>query len=180
MDIKTRQRLAGLALMVVLAVIIAPLLFRTPTEVRVALDMTLPEPPVVEAVPLEPAVDADEQEQALEAVNEAQQSVVERAEEAPERPVLAPAEAPDQAAIPTGWMVQVGSFTGENSARALDQKLRDADYPAFVREVEQDGQRLFRVFAGPELSREAAEKLKKQLASDRRFKLSGFVTPYSL
>lgn len=180
MDIKTRQRLAGLALMTVLAVIIAPLLFRTPDEVRVALDMTLPEPPAIETVPLAPAVDAAEQEQALEAVEEAQQSVVERAEEAPERPVLSPAAEPGTAAVPTGWMVQVGSFSSEASARALDQKLRDADYHAFVREIEQDGERLYRVFAGPELSREDADKLKKQLASDRRFKLSGFVAPYSL
>ena len=129
---------------------------------------------------MSPAVPEDEIEDAREQINSAHQQVVEIAEENPDREPLDMASDGDQAVAPSGWSVQVASFTSEKSARGMEQRLRDEDYHAYTRRVEQDGEILFRVFVGPELSRAAADRLRDRLASDTRFKLAGFVTPYRL
>lgn len=179
MQPRTRERLVGMMLLVLLAAILSPFIFRSPEEVRVALDMDIPEAPEVELPSLDPVVTERELEQARDDIDEAHEQVVEVAEENPDREPLDMAS-DKQPAVPSGWVVQVGSFASEQAARDLDTRLRKEDYNAYVRRVEQDGDVLYRVFVGPELSRTAADRLRDRLASDTRFKLSGFVTPYRL
>ena len=45
MHLRTRQRVIGLLLLLLLAAILAPLVLRTPEQVRLALDMSIPEAP---------------------------------------------------------------------------------------------------------------------------------------
>ena len=180
MLMQTRERLVGVLLLVLLAGILAPFIFRTPEEVRVALEMDIPEAPEVDVPAVSPAVTEDEVEEASEEIDEAHAEVVEMAEENPDREPLDMVSSDDRAVTPSGWSVQVASFASEQSARQLDQRLRDEDYQAYTRRVEQDGEVLYRVFVGPELSRGAADRLRDRLASDTRFKLAGFVTPYRL
>lgn len=176
---KTRERLVGVLLLMLLVAILSPLVLRSPQEVRVALEMDIPEAPDMEATEAVVVVTEDEVEDAAADIVEAGEEVVEAAEDARE---TAPLDVPsgDEAATPSGWMVQVASFSSEQSARQLASQLRDKDYSAFVRQADQGGEPLFRVYAGPELQREDAQRLRDRLASDQRFKLPGFIVPYEL
>ncbi len=61
----------------------------------------------------------------------------------------------------SGWMIQVGSFSQENNALALREKLRNAGYSAHV--FDEDDGSIFKVRVGPELDRERANAVKAQL-----------------
>lgn len=63
MNVKTRQRLIGFLLLLLLAAILAPLVLRSPHQVRVSLDMAIPPAPKTQAPSTAPVV-SDSQEQA--------------------------------------------------------------------------------------------------------------------
>lgn len=192
MDKQLKQRIIGGLLLLLLAAIITPLLLRTPEEVRVALDMSIPPPPTLPQMAIEPVVDQAEQDMALAEIEQDRDTVRRAGEEYEQRardaeaPVPpAVAEAPAVVAEPpaavqdppplTGWAVQVGSYSSADSASGQAQQLRDAGYRAFTRTVEQGGQTLHRVFAGPELERAAAVALRERLASDAGLRVQGLV-----
>jgi DedD protein len=74
---RTRHRLIGLLLLLLLAAILAPLVLRSPDQVRVALDMTLPEAPALETTEVEPVIDEQEQESLEREIEADQQAVAE-------------------------------------------------------------------------------------------------------
>lgn len=179
MEDQGRQRWVGALLLVLLVVILAPLVLRSPEEVRVALDMEIPEQPAIRKLDIRPVADDREitevvadieaDRQALEDESEAHELLLEEAREA------------DQAAPPeppmSGWAVQVGSFSERANADALALRLREANYNAFVRAFDQDNRRLYRVLAGPELQRERAQALQQRLQHDQQFAFEGLVVP---
>ncbi len=179
---QTKQRIIGAILLVLLAAIIAPLLLRSPDEVRVALDMSLPPPPSLPEIAIEPVVDEHEQRLAQAEIEADREAIRKAGEEAelqarqqqgrpePAEPVP-PAEAPPL----SGWAVQAGSFSTADAAEAEAQRLREGGYRAFTRAVVQADKTLHRVFAGPELDRAAAVTLREQLAADQRFGIQGLV-----
>lgn len=77
---------------------------------------------------------------------------------------------------PSGWVIQLGSFSQESNARDLDAKLRKAGYPAFVEPVTQSGKRVYRVRVGPEVMRGEAEKLRDRITAE--FDIKGIVVSY--
>lgn len=178
MEGQTRQRLIGTILLLLLAAILAPLLFRGPDEVRVALDMDIPQPPPVAPVEPRPVVDESEVEQARERIRSEREAVREAAEAHAEQ-VQSDGDEPGQAPALSGWSVQVASFSDRQNAVALEERLRDAGYSAYWRRAEQEEQTLYRVFAGPELERQDAEQLKRRLAMDEAFGQDGLVVPYA-
>lgn len=195
MDKQLKQRIIGGLLLLLLAAIIAPLLLRTPDEVRVALDMSIPPPPTLPQMAIEPVVGPAERDMALaeieqdrDAVRRAGEDYDQRARDAEgaavqvpepavaETPATPPPARAQQDTPPlTGWAVQVGSYSSADSAASQAQQLRDGGYRAFTRAVEQGGQTLHRVFAGPELERDAAVALRERLASDAGLRLQGLV-----
>jgi len=179
-DGHTRHRLIGLVLLLVLAAIITPIIFRSPEQVRVALDMDIPDPPDITPVSLSAVVTDDELEQAQEQIEAAREQVVEVGEAALAQPAKAQPGELQLAEIPSGCTVQVVALSSRDAATTLEKKLRDASYSAYTRESASDGQALFRVFVGPELERHRCDDLKTRLARDIRFKLNGLVVPYSL
>lgn len=195
MDVKTRQRLIGFLLLLLLAAILAPLVLRSPQEVRVALDMSIPEPPPMEEPVVAPVVSDQERADTDQEISAQQQAVADAGQHALQRPKAdteapsAPSEPP--AATPPepepgpaqpaadhpspGFTVQVGSFSDRANADALVARLKEADYAAYVSAVEQGGNTWQRVFVGPEIKRERAEALRQRLADDKRFALQGLV-----
>lgn len=182
MEDQGRQRWVGALLLVLLVVILAPLVLRSPEEVRVALDMSMPPPPDVTRLDIKPVAEPREVEQvqaaieaerrALDAETEAHQLAVEQAREADKAPPAEP--------LMSGWGVQVASFSERDNAETLARRLRDADYNAFVRRVEQDDRTLYRVLAGPELQRERADQLRRRLVHDEDFGFQGLVVPLTI
>lgn len=195
MDAQTRHRLVGVFLLLLLAALVTPVIFRSPEQVRVALDMTLPEPPEIEPLSFSPVVSDDELEDAVEQIEDSRVEMAEAGEQA-QRAITEAAEneqpevkdeavsKPENVAVsdimPAGWTLQIAAFSNESAALALSKRLRDADYSAYVRKSEASGDALYRVFVGPELERKRSEHLREQLIRDIRFKMEGLVIPYSL
>ena len=94
----------------------------------------------------------------------------------------APAPAPQEPAAepeagPLGsWVVQVGSFSSQQNAVGLRDKLRQGGFTTQVEKVRVAGKTHYRVRVGPFLERDEAEQKRKQLAG--KFKLSGRVLSY--
>jgi len=63
------------------------------------------------------------------------------------------------------FTVQVGSFSNQNNAQILWQKLSQQGYPAYLQEVESEGKTIYRVRVGKLETRQEAEKLEKELSS---------------
>lgn len=196
MHLRTRQRVIGLLLLLLLAAILAPLVLRTPEQVRLALDMSIPEAPRISEPEIAPVVSEEEQAATDRQIDEEQQQVAAVEPEprvappvveeepsangepsADEEPSEAPQPAAQDAPQP-GFTVQVASFSDVANAQALVARLRDAGYSAYHREVRQDGNTWQRVFVGPEIKRERAEALRQRLADDKAFALEGLVRTF--
>ncbi len=92
-----------------------------------------------------------------------------------------PAPATDAAdAKPAGalgsWVVQVGSFSSEQNALRLRERLRQAKFVTQVEKVTVAGKTHYRVRVGPYLERGEAEQDQQKLAS--QFDLKGRVLSY--
>ncbi|QJX01582.1 hypothetical protein HML84_02020 [Alcanivorax sp. IO_7] len=94
MQQRTRQRLIGLLLLLLLAAIVAPLVLRSPEQVRVALDMSIPEPPAMDEPEVAPVIGEREQVATDEQISDEQRAVAEAGERALD-------EAPDTGETPS-------------------------------------------------------------------------------
>jgi DedD protein len=74
------------------------------------------------------------------------------------------------------WVLQVGSFSSEQNALRLRDKLRKAEFATQVEQVRVGGKTHFRVRVGPYLDRAEAERDQKKLA--KTFDLNGRVLSY--
>ncbi len=112
------------------------------------------------------------------------EKVVEKVvEKVPAKPIpppvakVAPAKVkPVESKGVSGWVVQVGSFSARNNARALRDKLRKQKYASFVESIKGTSGRVYRVRVGPELSKAAADKLRQRLIKE--VGLKGLVQAY--
>lgn len=66
----------------------------------------------------------------------------------------------------TAWVIQVGSFSSEDNAKALVKKLKKGGYTAFIEQLRDDAKLAFRVRVGPELTKVTADKVRDELAKD--------------
>ncbi|MBS0192924.1 MAG: SPOR domain-containing protein [Proteobacteria bacterium] len=80
------------------------------------------------------------------------------------------------AAAARGYAVQVSAFALETQANALRDKLRGAGFVAYSEKVTTESGVRWRVRAGPEADRAAADKLRADLAV--KMKLDGMVVAY--
>lgn len=76
----------------------------------------------------------------------------------------------------TAWVVQLGSFSSQENANTLTEKLRKAGYPAFVEPLKSGSQTVYRVRVGPELLRSDAQALQDKL--DKEFQQKGLILRY--
>lgn len=66
-------------------------------------------------------------------------------------------EAPEETAVNTGWVVQLGSFRHQKNVKDLLDKLEKAGYRAFSRPIQTSSGPLTKVFVGPDLNRDNLE-----------------------
>lgn len=93
-----------------------------------------------------------------------------------EKPKPSPAPTSTAPATEVGWAVQVGSFSKRSNALALQTRLRNKKYAAFVDRIMQDGKPVYRVRIGPEVKQQAAEAVRDKVQQD--MKLKGFVVKH--
>lgn len=72
-----------------------------------------------------------------------------------------------------GWAVQLGALKAPEDANKLRDRLKNAGFVAFVDKIDANGSTLWRVRAGPEVDRGAADKLKAGIKE--KLKLDGIV-----
>lgn len=193
MDVLLKQRLVGATVLVALGVIFVPLVLEGPSQTLVPEMEALPEPedqvlsaplesfPAPDAIPAEPdtaIILADPQPAAVsEAPAEPAQPIAEPEPE-PE-PVAAapePETKPAKSAPLGSWVVQMGSFSSEQNARRLRDKLRKNGFVTQVEKARIDGKQRFRVRVGPFLERAEAEQSRKQIQD--KLTLKGRVLSY--
>ena len=75
------------------------------------------------------------------------------------------------------WAVQVASFSQQENAERLIDRLQGDGYAAFVSHVKQNGEPATRVAVGPVIERDAAVRLKTEL--DRRYDFGARVVRFS-
>ena len=194
MNDQLKQRLVGAAVLVLLAVIVIPMVLDQPItpapQIRRSpippkpegefssriIPLDAPETPLVEAqrakkVPIEPA-ETDADDSAGTAPSPADGAQFQGAAAPSESQ---PATAAGQSEL-TAWAVQLGSFSSAQNAVALRDRLRKKGYTAFVEKGRAHGSEITRVFVGPELARDQADKIVKKLYAETRLK--GMVVRY--
>lgn len=202
MDKRTRQRIIGIVLLLILAAVLAPFVFRSPEQIRNALDMQIPDQPEMTAVNVEPVVSEDMESAAAERIQSERQAVQQAAEEqlqtetpteksadvahedsqnepvVDDAPVPPPA-APDDEPVLAGFVVQVGSYSSGDNAAGVVDKLKAAGYRAYSETDSHQGKVVHRVMVGPEIHKKDAERTRQQLADDSRFGFKGLVRIYA-
>src|SRR5690606_17517299 len=86
------------------------------------------------------------------------------------------ADVPASALAPAragAWAVQLGALKAEADATKLRDRLRTAGFASFVDKVDTGGATLWRVRAGPEVDRAAADKLRATIRE--RMKIDGII-----
>ncbi|GMQ88744.1 MAG: hypothetical protein BMS9Abin09_0178 [Gammaproteobacteria bacterium] len=191
MDAPLKQRLVGAIVLVALGVIFVPMILEGPDRTLVPEMAALPVPedqvispplesfPAPDAIPAEPDIStvlADPQPvPESDAAGESAQPVVEPEPE----PVAAKPEPENKPAKPGplgSWVVQMGSFSSEQNALRLRDKLRKSGFATQVEKVRIEGKSRFRVRVGPFLKRVDAEQSQKQMQD--KLALKGRVLSY--
>ena len=80
--------------------------------------------------------------------------------------------------LPSGWSVRLGLFSNADNAAILLERLQEAGYRAYMREIESDEGRLRGVFVGPWLDRQLSADYQSSLQEE--FQLAGIVVPYEM
>lgn len=200
MDQGLKQRIIGALVLIVAAVVFLPMLLsgqdETVTveidappaphmderEIDVAAPVELPQPEQVPDLPPTPLPDPKPipfpdpteppapPEPAVAVIAEPAPAVPDEPAPATESPP-APAE---PVAAPVGdWVVQLGSFSSTANAEGLRDTLLTQGYNAYTQSSHVDGKSVTRVYVGPVVDRDGANRLRDELA--RRHGSKGMV-----
>ena len=195
MEQKLKERLVGAAVLVAIAVIFIPIVLNDSPEIELISGSNIPEKPETtfnsriipviendkkallntvepESIGSEEIQNNNEQDIVAEKVVSDHDKIADD--------ISANKEAiEDEVKVDVGlsaWIVQLGSFTEEDNAQSLNEKLREAGYPAFVEPLKKNGKISYRVRVGPEIRRSEADLLLKNLKD--KMKLDGIVVTY--
>lgn len=178
LDKGLKQRMVGALVLLALAVIFLPMLFSREDETRQVVVEPPPQPvaPPMPPVEVQPTEVPQLREEEPETVDVAQPSLpagldAEPAETETPSPRTPPSRL-DADQLPISWSVQIASLADRQRAEALQKKLREQGYNAYVRRFENKN----RVLVGPVLERAQADQIRKEL--NRLYKLDGFVVRF--
>ena len=186
MDDMIKQRLVGALVLVALIVIFVPMIFDEEQAKQAEL-VELPPRPVIPQLDLERPVPPSEQattetEEIAEpsaGVEPQDNEPIENAATESEVQSSAKQQTVEQAkelSLPQGWTLQLASFQEPANAEALRDKLRDAGFKAYIQQRPGSQPQMLRVMIGPELKRDAIEKIKVKVLKD--FKIEGLVVQF--
>jgi len=195
MEQKLKERLVGAAVLVAIAVIFIPIILNDSQETESISGSNIPEKPETNfnsrIIPVmendekallntieSESIGSEENQNKIEQDIIAEKLVSDNDKIADD--ISAKKEAiEDEVKVDVGlsaWIVQLGSFTDEDNAQSLNEKLRKAGYPAFVEPLKKNGKISYRVRVGPEIKRSEADLLLKNLKD--KMNLDGIVVTY--
>ena len=179
MEERLKQRLIGGAVLVSLVVIFVPMLM----EERVVSERTFART----KIPEQPKVLQPRPQPETNTILPKPIARVEPPEPLPEQvePVKPVPVKPDEVQrfgkierpTPTAWMVQVASFSKQQNAEKLVDKLKKAGMPAQVKTVQINNKQHHRVQMLPQLDKKQAEELVKRIK--KKFGLKASVVRYA-
>lgn len=159
MDAKLKQRAIGAVILFSLAIIFIPFLLDGDEAERERLTQQIPLPPPVQPKAITP---------------EAIQRRMDAREKASE--VRLPREVADETdytskegfqldknQLPVAWSLQVGSFRQQDNALELRARLRRREHRAYILQGRSEDQDIYRVYIGPDVSKEKLLDLGRQL-----------------
>ena len=184
----TKQRIVGSVVVLALAIIFLPIIFDGEGSYQIQTSNRIPAQPLVPILPepqqSRPVIisDADttptvaEIEPAIQTRIEASEEVAEvitpKSDFALDIPTL------DENGLPQGWSVRLGSFSDTSNGENLLQRLQNAGYKAYTRNIGEGQEELLGVFVGPWLERALANEHLTQLRN--QFQLVGMVVRYEV
>lgn len=186
-----KQRLVGAFVILSLAVIFLPMVFDNPHEVeKVTIESVPPKPsfqniviekperPTFKVIDIDPAdnkIKKQEQHQAhLTTKKEPNKSTV--------APLPSASSKKEEQSKPKVnhlplfkniWMVQLGTFTVAKNAYELRDRLRKDGFDGHAKDIIIKGKKSVRVFSGPFVNKNTAEKAKRKL--DKRYKVKSLI-----
>ena len=204
----TKQRIVGTVVLLACCMIFLPIVFDGEGSYEPALTSRIPDPPQITILPEPkqtrpviiadsdiPAValsatDVDQMVSAKQASDTGADTALNIAQEdtdtVPKISESVPARTGHEGTLPqlgvdglpTGWSVRLGLFSNADNAAVLLERLQNAGYRAYIREIESDEGQLRGVFVGPWLNRELSAGYQSSL--QREFQLAGIVVPYEM
>ena len=204
----TKQRIVGTVVLLACCMIFLPIVFDGEGSYEPALTSRIPDPPQITILPepkqtrpviiadsdipaMAPsATDVDQTVSAKQASDTGADTALNIAQEdtdtVPKISESVPARTGHEGTLPqlgvdglpTGWSVRLGLFSNADNAAVLLERLQNAGYRAYIREIESDEGQLRGVFVGPWLNRELSAGYQSSL--QREFQLAGIVVPYEM
>lgn len=193
MNQSTKQRVVGTVVLLALALIFLPLVLDGDGNYQPAITSRIPETPVIdfmpEPAPERPIIDADRfqsQAQASSGVRavpiaepaDEDQDILEPEPSSSELELVDSEPSLDQLSLPEGWSVRLGIFSNRANAANLTERLLDAGYRAYSREIPGAQGVVTGVFVGPHVDRAEANLLKDRLQDE--FQLAGLVVRFEV
>lgn len=180
-----QQRIVGAIVLVALGVIFIPMILNRedagsgitgsnippkPGELRQLANETVPAQPPVPPQPAETPQLVDKDTPSLPP------AITPEVQTPPSPPNVTPptttptTQSPIEPGKGHGWVVQIGSFSDRNKALQLRDRLRKAQYTAFVESTTGKHGTLYRVRVGPVIKREEADKLQSRIIKQQKLK----------
>ncbi|MGD8417121.1 MAG: SPOR domain-containing protein [Pseudomonadales bacterium] len=162
MDEQTRYRVTGSLFLLAVAIIVFPMLFDGKGLATIEiepLDVPKTAPEVTRREDVAPETDLVARAQQLAAEVDDEGFQADAAGTRFGEPVLSE---PDDAT--RVWAVQLASFSDEDNALKLRDRVRGDGFEAFISTAKQDGRVLNRVAVGPLLDRQEADHLRDELS----------------
>ena len=184
----TKQRIVGSVVVLALAIIFLPIIFDGEGSYQIQTSNRIPAKPLVPILPepqqsrpviirdadttptvaeIEPAIQTR-----VEATEEVAEVITPKSDFALDIPTL------DENGLPQGWSVRLGSFSDTSNGENLLQRLQNAGYKAYTRNIGEGQEELLGVFVGPWLERALANEHLTQLRN--QFQLVGMVVRYEV
>jgi len=204
----TKQRIVGTVVLLACCLIFLPIVFDGEGSYEPALTSRIPDPPQITILPepqqTRPVIIADSDVPAVAlpetdidrpaSANQTSDSDAENALTVAQEATAAGTEVSESVpaytrqdetlrqlgedGLPSGWSVRLGLFSNVDNAAILLERLQEAGYRAYMREIETDEGLLRGVFVGPWLDKQLSAGYQSSLQEE--FQLAGIVVPYEM
>ena len=175
MDQQLKERLIGIIVLVLFAVIFIPMFFTGTNDSILKNKENVSISKESEFISkLKPMTDTatDSNTENIELAPVVEESLAPVVEEIPFNQEMLKTDAVGQ----MNWIVQVGSFLSKDNAEKLNQKVKKAGFRSFVNPITQNNKIMHQVCLGPEYDETDAKNLLKKIKD--KMKLDGIVKKY--
>ena len=175
MDQQLKERLIGIIVLVLFAVIFIPMFFTGTNDSILKNKENVSISKESEFISkLKPMTDTatDSNTENIELAPVVEESLAPVVEEIPFNQEMLKTDAVGQ----MNWVVQVGSFSSKDNAEKLNQKVKKAGFRSFVNPITQNNRIMHQVCLGPEYDETDAKNLLKEIKN--KMKLDGIVKKY--